>query len=354
MLPLAVHAQSKTQQLADSVMKYQMKSGGWPKNQDWAKGADQKVMKQCKKTGVGSTIDNGATINELRIIAKACSDSSEGMRLGFSQTDEKLIIEHLKKYRDSFILGLQYLLKMQYENGGWPQYYPARKEAPYSSQITFNDNAIVNVLNFLYEVANDEGDFQSLGINRSLKKECQRAFDRGVKCIVDCQIRVNDKGEVLKFGTEEWQNGIKTVWCQQHDYKTLEPVGARAFELASYTGHGETCEILKLLMERASQTEEVKYAIKGGVEWLEKHAIKDRALKTFMNEDGKKDIRLVEMKGASPLWARYYDLKSEEPMFCDRDGVAKKSISEIGYERRNGYKWFGDGPQKIIDMYYNR
>ena len=64
-------AQQHLQQLADSIVKYQLKSGGWPKNQDWLKGVDPKEAKAWRKTGIGGTIDNGATTTEMETLANA-------------------------------------------------------------------------------------------------------------------------------------------------------------------------------------------------------------------------------------------------------------------------------------------
>jgi PelA/Pel-15E family pectate lyase len=38
-------------------------------------------------------------------------------------------------------------------------------------------------------------------------------------------------------------------------------------------------------------------------------------------------------------------------MFVDRDGVRKYDISEIGYERRNGYAWLGYWPEELFKIY---
>ena len=66
-----VSAQRTVRQQADSIVKYQMKSGGWPKNQDWLKGVDPKEAALWKTTGIGSTIDNGATVTEMEHLAAA-------------------------------------------------------------------------------------------------------------------------------------------------------------------------------------------------------------------------------------------------------------------------------------------
>ena len=36
----------------------------------------------------------------------------------------------------------------------------------------------------------------------------------------------------------------------------------------------------------------------------------------------------------------------------NRDGVPKPAIAEIGYERRNGYAWYGTWPQKLLEVEY--
>ena len=348
---LNVAAQGNAQQMSDSIVKYQLKSGGWAKNQDWLKGVNPADAKEWQKSGIGSTIDNGATVSELRTLAKAVDNLYFVEESGFGWIDKKVVEEQREKYRAAFSRGLAYLLKMQYENGGFPQYYPEKKKPDYSSQITFNDNATVNVLKLLNEVANDSASFKNMAIDKGTKKKCQAAYDKGIQCILDCQIRVDGSGKVLEHGTEAWKQGKRTVWCQQHDKKTLTPVMGRSYELPSYTGHGETVEILELLMNVSNPSADVKEAVKSGVEWLEAHAMKDMAVEHFTNEDGQNDIRLVEKEGAPLLWARFYDLQNAEPMFCDRDGVAKKNLSDIGYERRNGYQWVGEGPKRVIEMY---
>jgi PelA/Pel-15E family pectate lyase len=79
---------------------------------------------------------------------------------------------------------------------------------------------------------------------------------------------------------------------------------------------------------------EVIAAVEGAVAWFEAAKITGIRLK----ERGSERV-LVEDSGAPPLWARFYDLKTGQPFFCDRDGVPKSTIAEIGSERRDGYAW---------------
>ena len=53
-----------------------------------------------------STIDNGATHTQLSFLARVYT------------------AQHQEQYRESFLRGLDYVLKAQYANGGWPQFYP--------------------------------------------------------------------------------------------------------------------------------------------------------------------------------------------------------------------------------------
>ena len=51
------------------------------------------------------------------------------------------------------------------------------------------------------------------------------------------------------------------------------------------------------------------------------------------------------------MWARYYDLKYCEPFVCDRDGIPRRHLEEIGPERRNGYSWYGNRPASLYPLY---
>ncbi len=55
------------------------------------------------------------------------------------------------RYRAAFKRSINCLLAAQYPNGGWPQYFPLRKG--YYSHITYNDDAMVNVLTVLRAAA---------------------------------------------------------------------------------------------------------------------------------------------------------------------------------------------------------
>lgn len=337
-------------QLADSIVKYQMQSGGWPKNQKWLVGADAEAMSICRETGIGSTIDNGATVGEMKSLVAAVKVLDKAA--GDETRRDKTWLAEKKRYQESFLRGLCYLLEMQYGNGGFPQFYPPKRNEDYSTHITFNDNAMVRVLKLLRDIAGSD-DYNCMGVTDEMKERCGKAVAAGVECILRCQIRVDDKGRVVSYGSEAWNEALKTVWCQQHDEVTFFPAKARAYELPSYTGYGETVDILEFLMSIESPSDEIRSAVECGVKWLEAHAMRGAAVERFVNDEGKSDLRITSNNGDRLLWARFYDLEEAMPYFCDRDGVPRRSMSDIGYERRNGYSWVGDSPQRVISLYYN-
>ena len=113
-----------------------------------------------------------------------------------------------ERYKTAFVKGLDYILKAQYANGGWPQFYPPLAK-PYQRFITFNDDAMVRVMEFLREVYRDD-IYEFAGAEH--RQSARAAFDRGIACILKCQIKANGK---------------LTAWCAQYDEKDLSPRPAR-------------------------------------------------------------------------------------------------------------------------------
>ncbi len=93
-----------------------------------------------------STIDNGATTTEIQTLARV-----------FAATN-------LPRFRAGALAGLDYLLRAQYPNGGWPQYFPLRDN--YSRHITFNDDAMARVLTMLRGVAEGRTPFAFVDASR--------------------------------------------------------------------------------------------------------------------------------------------------------------------------------------------
>jgi PelA/Pel-15E family pectate lyase len=285
--------------ITKNILAWQTKTGSWPKNTDTSKPFDGK-----ETTG---TFDNGATTGELRFLSRAFN------------------VTHDPRLKEAFSKGLNHILEAQYPNGGWPQFYPPGNG--YHKHITYNDNAMVRLMNFLRDVATKK-DFDFVEADK--KKSAQSAFDRGVDCILKTQVKVD---------------GVLTVWCAQHDEKTLQPASARAYELVSLSG-SESVGILNLLMSLEKPGPEIIRAVDAGVAWFEK--VKLTGIRQT-KVDG--DKRIISDPTAPPLWARFYEIGTNRPFFCGRDGIKKYDIAEIESERRNGYAWYGDWGKDLSTKY---
>jgi PelA/Pel-15E family pectate lyase len=319
-MPTDWYASNDAIRAADSVLKYQTQKGGWAKNQNFHLGFNQKEWAKMQLTGIGATFDNGATLQELRFLAKMYNKVKD------------------QRYKSAFYKGFDYILEAQYDNGGWPQFYPFRKGGntiSYNTHITYNDNALVNIMRFLKDIVDENPLYTPLEVDQNYKQKAKQAFDKGINCIINTQIKVNNQ---------------PTIWCAQHDEVTLAPAKARAYELASFSG-AESANIVFLLMDIKNPSKEIVNAVKGAVNWFETHKIEGVSLKSVINSEGLKDVIVIEDKNSSPLWARFYDLETELPFFCDRDGIKKNSLAEIGYNRRTGYSWYTSNPSKLIEKF---
>ena len=81
--------------------------------------------------------------------------------------------------------------------------------------------------------------------------------------------------------------------------------------------------------------------------WFEKTKLMNLAL-TKAETDGK---QIVSSTGAGPLWARYYEIGTDRPIFGDRDQTIHDDMNEISKERRNGYGWFNETPGRALERY---
>jgi PelA/Pel-15E family pectate lyase len=300
--PDAWYRGSEGLRIAANIRSQQSRLGDWPKNVDNSAEAYQGDVAAIK-----GTFDNGATVGELRFLARA-----------FRATDDA-------RNRDAFLKGLDHIMAAQYPTGGWPQSSPPGKG--YHRHITFNDNTMVNLMLLVRDVA-DDNEFKFVGPEH--RAAARKSFEAGIACILRCQVTVN---------------GALTVWCAQHDEITLEPRPARTFEPVSLSG-AESADILMLLMSLDHPGSDVVRAVEAGAAWF------DNVKLTGIREtkvDG--DKKIVHDPSAPPLWARFYEIPSMRPILSGRDSAIKYDIAQIEPERRNGYAWYGGWGSKVAAGY---
>jgi PelA/Pel-15E family pectate lyase len=326
----AWYASDEARRFADNLITYQTPAGGWGKNMDMAH-EPRKPGERYAPNNIShflaaddydkpaepdwdyiGTIDNDATHTQLNFLAKVIG-AGKGVDTA--------------KWRAAFERGIEYLLNAQYPNGGWPQVYPL--EGGYHDAITYNDDAMTEVMNLMHHAATGEGDFAF--VRPATRRLAAAAFARGLECTLASQIKAN---------------GQLTAWAQQEDPLTLEPVSARNYEMPAISA-GESSGVAMMLMEDLPHpTAREQQAIHAAAAWFQKTAIQGYVYTRTPHGRG-----LVAQPGATPLWARYYQIGTDKPIFGDRDKSIHDTVDELSLERRNGYGWYGQEPSHALQQY---
>lgn len=324
--------------IAREIVSFQVPSGGWGKNMRRtgvlrARGQsyiadsidpDSSSAEQWRYVG---TIDNGATITEIRYLAKVQAAQA---------TDRDAI-------RRSIVRGLQYLIAAQYPNGGWPQIYPLA--GGYNDAITLNDDAMLNVVRLLKDVGAG-ADPSFAFAEPALRASATSASNRGVDWFLARQVTIG---------------GRKTLWGQQHDALTQSPTSARAYEMPALAST-ESAKIVDFLMTIPAPDARVREAV---------HAAADFFAATRLG--GKRynrDRGALEDASGSDAWSRFYDLGLYNPsapavgqraraLFGDRPdthasssyGLIFGSLASVSLERRQGYAQYGNAAQATLTRY---
>lgn len=180
------YAQPEALRISDIILSFQTPAGGWSKNLDMTSHrrqpgerfstdntsrfpilSDNDAPTDQAWNYVG-TFDNDATITQLRYLAKVISAIGP---------------ERGKPYQTAFLLGLDYIFAAQYPNGGWPQVWPL--QGGYHDAITYNDNAMIQVIELLQDVVGGKNEFQF--VPAKLRVRVAVSVKRGIQCILASQ-----------------------------------------------------------------------------------------------------------------------------------------------------------------------
>jgi hypothetical protein len=200
---------------------------------------------------------------------------------------------------DAVSAGLAHVLRSQFPNGAWSQWYPLI--GGYHDYYTFNDGAINDCIRVLVDAH-----------RRYKKPEYLAAARRGGDFIILSQVAAPQSG-----------------WAQQYSHD-LKPAWARAFEPPCVSS-ASTARNMRTLVDLCLYTGDEKYLgpIPAAIAWLEKSKLRDN------------------------LWARMYEPGTDRPIYGDRDNKVHYTLEEISEERRTGYSWQGDYGIPEAVAYYN-
>ncbi|MCC6398647.1 MAG: pectate lyase [Bacteroidetes bacterium] len=316
------YAKDQVREISDNILLYQKSNGGWPKNYDMQAilTNEQRALLSKARHDDNTTFDNGATHSQVQYLAEAFT------RL------------RREPYKSAALRGIEFILAAQQPGGGWPQFFP--DTTGYRRYITFNDGAMIGVMRILCNIA--EGKPEYVFLDENLRARSKRAYRNGLGCILRCQIA---------------DGNLRTGWCQQHDDRTLAPRPARTYELAS-TASLESAEIVKFLMDIRDPSPEIVAAIQNATSWLARSRIlgirapyKKAPKVRYQFHEAAFDRVAVIDPDAPPLWARYYELGTNVPLFANRDGKPVYTLGEVDRERRTGYAWYTEDPATVLARY---
>ncbi|NPD91656.1 pectate lyase [Xylanibacter muris] len=271
----AWYSSQEARDIADVVLSVQKNNGGWMKNDQLHKLSPSELSGLLGKRHEHSCLDNYATTQEMRFLAKVYKGTGN---------DE---------YRGAFVKALNMIFAAEKNCGGWSQYWPLSGNGSYQDYITFNDDLVTNVMKILRDIYENKGDFENI-VDEWTREKCQAAFQRTIDMIIRCQVD---------------DNGTKAAWCAQHDTIDMLPVEGRPHELPSISG-SESATLLSFLMTVENPSKELQSCITSAVEWLDTHKIEGKAIEDFTNGSGERDRRVVDRPG-SAIWGRFIQIGGE-------------------------------------------
>lgn len=297
------YASAAARTVADHVVNWQTVVGGWVKSGDYFR--DRKPKDDHHDAWSAGTFDNDSTIYELRFLAKVATAAGDDPRA--------------KSWRSAFQRGFEYVLAAQYPNGGFPQVYPL--VGWYHDAITFNDDAMVHILEFLRDVSGRTGEFTF--VDPAQAALANAALARGIACVLATQMKT--------------PSGRLIVWGQQHDPINLQPCAARNFEPVSACSH-ESAGLTQFLMSLPEPNSAIITAVDAAMAWFAgagwANLRWDRSATTGTG--------LLTSERPTTLWARFYELDTARPVFGERDRTCHYAVTELSDERRLGYGWFNE------------
>jgi PelA/Pel-15E family pectate lyase len=296
--------------VGDALATGQLESGGWDyliefdpvKRTAWYRRADIgscSAAEAAKRKNI-STFDDNNSQSAIRFLL-ALADVTKG------STDPRD-----GRARIALDYALKKMLAAQYPNGAWPQRYDGQPR----------DAADYPVLKASIPATyprqyGKENYFRHYTLNDHTQRDC-------ILTLLDAWRRTGRREflDAVKRGADflllAQLPEPQPTWAQQYNAR-MEPAWARAFEPpAACTS--ESVGVLRLLTDL--------YVELGDERYLEPHA---RAFAWFKRSE------------MSPgVWARYYELHTNKPIFGDRDGKIYYRLEDISAERQKGYGWRGD------------
>lgn len=324
-------------QIADDLLWYQQASGGWPNLHQRIRtlGDDSVSLPQQKERTDAWII---ATARKLNFLTRVHEDTG------------------LERFGEPIARGIDYLVSTQYANGGLPKVFPdtSYRDGRDSSHnprgrvplISLNDGAMPLAMMELLTASRAEDGYAFLDEER--RAAARRAVEAGIEAFLKLQIV---------------SEGRRTGWAQQYDEVTMEPRWGRKFEPKAIAAR-ETIDVLRFLVQIENPSPEVVAAVQDAVRWLDE--VKLTGIREEIAEEptevdnwngtirftDRHDRWIVKDPEAPPMWAHFYEIGTDRPVFASEDDTIRYNLVDISLERRTGYQWYGYWPQSFFENEY--
>ncbi len=234
------------------------------------------------------------------------------------------------------------VLHYQTVHGGWPKNmdmaHPpseadvAKYRDPDSREATIDNGATTTHLKFLARV---------ISSNRGTDPH-RAAFTRGLDYLLEAQYK---NGGWPQFFP------LKKGYHTRITFNDGAMISVLVF-LDEIAKGSESVGIVRFLMSIEKPSPEIIAAVEGAVQWFGAVGIRGLRIDASPGGDGKPERRAVSDAEAPVLWARFYELETNRPIFMGRDKVIRYDFNEIERERRTGYAYLGTWPAALIGKEY--
>lgn len=232
---------------ADRLLTWQTDAGGWDKNlherpdpkddkkvmidRAWDAQESRSLLRDSSGNEAG-TLENGATVNEMILLAKVYRETGD------------------RRYKEALLRAIDYLLDMQYPNGGWPLAYPLLGTA--ADAIAYDGHAMIRAMRVLTMVDQAEYPFDYALVDEAKQARIKEALNKGLDFIMHSQLQ---------------SDGQLTGWAKRYDPDTMQPIPS-SDGLEASVSLEETLEVVKYLMSAQLPSAEVIAAIDGAVQYI--------------------------------------------------------------------------------------
>ncbi len=222
-------------EIATNLLLFQRHDGGWAGDRNPLRelSLTESYILIPEKTRPDASLAHGNTATQIEYLAHV-----------YLQTGDV-------RYRDGALRGLEFVLKSQYDNGGWPR-TPGQTESAYHGAITLEDDVMPGVLAFLTRVA--EGQIPFGFIAREERERMAEAVRRGHQLLLRLQIRQDDE---------------RTGWAARYHPETLQPATDSA-----WIDTPVSLAVADYLMGVRRPTPGMITSLQGLHQWLERAAIR--------------------------------------------------------------------------------